>query len=287
MRFCRKWKRNLTKGVVCVIHLVFGASATGSLKHSFRKQSHKVIGFPIDFSVGPITNVHEKNGINNHFTWLKSSFHTVWGYFEDDQTVYQQSLQNLMEIEDGEQVTVWTCENATEQIGLRISCYLLKDKEVDLSMINSSNAMHDYTKHKDVRIDIRHTGECSAEQLAHFYKHSTFPISEEMKSDYVHDGESLLSSKSIVHSWRHGKVVDDIETRDDSFILDCVKRIHNERRNLEFINTTSVIGEVLGHSEQSLSDDWIEYRVQSLIQSNQLAYEGNLQSMRMYKIKVV
>lgn len=78
-----------------MIHLVFGASATGSLKYTLHKQNHKIIGFPIDFSVGPITNVHKKSGIDNYFTWLKSSFHPVWGYFEDDQAVYRQALQQL------------------------------------------------------------------------------------------------------------------------------------------------------------------------------------------------
>jgi len=42
---------------------------------------------------------------------------------------------------------------------------------------------------------------------------------------------------------------------------------------------------VYGQSEQAVSDAWIEYRVRSLIHSGQLAYEGNLESMRMYKIK--
>lgn len=52
-----------------------------------------------------------------------------------------------------------------------------------------------------------------------------------------------------------------------------------------FINATRVIGEVIGESEQVVSDAWIEYRVRSLIHSGQLAYEGNLQTMLMYKIK--
>ncbi|MBM7601074.1 hypothetical protein JOC34_003495 [Virgibacillus halotolerans] len=270
-----------------MIHLIFERAATGSLKHVLRKQKDKIIGFPIDFSVGPITNIHEKNGMKNYFTWLKSSYRIGWGYFKEDQTAYYQSLLELSEIEDGEQVTIWTCENAAEQIGLRISCYLLKNKEVELSFINTFYAMQDYMKHRDVQVDIGHTAGCSPEQLAHFYKHSTCPISEEMKSNYVQDGERLLSDKSIVRSWWQGEIVDDLETRDDPFILACATRLQNENRHVAFINATSVIGEVLGNSEQSFSDAWIEYRIRSLIHFNQLAYDGNLQSMRTYKIKVV
>lgn len=270
-----------------MIHLIFGAAATTSLKHALRKKDDRVIGFPIDFSIGPITDIHKESGIHDYFSWLNSSFHTMWRYLEGDQTTYYYSLRKLLEIEDGEQVTIWTCENATEQIGLRISCYLLKDKEVDLSYINTFQAIKDYTKHMDIKIDIRQTADCNAEQLIHFYEHSTYPITEKMKNDYVRDGKNLLDSKSVVRTWWNGEIVEDVETRDDSFILDCANRLHNENGNQEFINATKVIGEVLGRSEHLVSDIWIEYRIRSLIQSNQLAYEGDLQAMRKYKIKVL
>lgn len=270
-----------------MIHIVFGNAATGSLKHAFRKQNHKIIGFPIDFSVGPITNIHKMSGETRYFTWLKSSFRPDLGDFVGDQTAYHQSLQKLLEIEDGEQVTIWTCENATEQIGLRICCYLLKDKEVELSVVNTFTAMHDYMKYKDVQMDILRTAECHAGQLIHFYKHSTYLISAELKSDYVQEGERLLSRESIVRSWQRGKIIDDIETKDDAFILECVTRLHHEMPNLKYINAPIVIGEVLGNSTHSLSDSWIEYRIRSLIDSDRLCYEGNLRLMRMYKVKMI
>lgn len=81
------------------------------------------------------------------------------------------------------------------------------------------------------------------------------------------------------------RLINELEAGDDSFIMECANRIQNERQNLEFVNATRLIGEVLGHAEQSLSDFWIEYRIRSLIHSGQLVYEGKLQSMRMYKIK--
>jgi len=270
-----------------MIHLVFGASATGTLKHTLHEQNNTIIGFPVDFSVGPITNIHEKSGINHYFTWLKSSFNTGEELLENDQIAYQQSLQKLMGIEDGEQVTIWTCENATEQIGLRISCYLLRDKKVDLGMINTYDAIHDYMKHKDIQMDIRHTGECNTEQIRHFYKHSIGPIPGEIKSDYVQDGERLLNSKSMLRSWRLGEVIDDVETRDDAFILECVTRIHSDKQSPAFIKAARVIGEVVGHLEYPVSDSWIEYRIRSLIHANQLTYKGSLHSMRTYNIKIV
>jgi len=270
-----------------VIHFVFGDSATGSLKYALRKQNQKIIGFPIDFSIGPITNIHKDSNIKSYFAWLKYSFHKVWGNFENNQTVYQHSIQKLLDIKDGDQVTIWVCENATEQIGLRIFCNLLKEKRVELSIVNTYKAMLEYTKYKDTSFEIRNTGECNAEQLAHFYKFSTFRISNELKRTLEQDGEKLLQSTSIVRSWKQEKIIDELATRDDVFIMECVRKLHSESKYIEFINATRVVGEVIGLSEQVVSDAWIEYRVRSLIYSGQLAYQGSLHSMRMYKVKPI
>lgn len=101
------------------------------------------------------------------------------------------------------------------------------------------------------------------------------------------EGEELIQSKSFVRSWKKREIFHELETRDDSFIMDCAKKIHHEMGDSDFIHAARVIGEVVGHSEQSLSDAWIEYRIRSLIHSGHLMYDGDLQSTRMYKIKVV
>ncbi|WP_115772359.1 DUF1835 domain-containing protein [Oceanobacillus arenosus] len=51
------------------------------------------MGFPIDFSVGPINNMHKESGIKDYFSWLAASFHQMWESFEVDQPAYQQAVQ--------------------------------------------------------------------------------------------------------------------------------------------------------------------------------------------------
>ncbi|GAE93641.1 hypothetical protein JCM21714_2741 [Gracilibacillus boraciitolerans JCM 21714] len=256
-----------------MILIIFGAAATCSLKHALKSNSHEIISFPVDFSIGPITNIHKKIGIQHYFTWLQSALHSNRGNLEDDQNVFCNSLQKISEIKDGEQITIWTCENASEQIGLRICCYLLKDKNVEVNSINTFHAMNEYMKDTELRMDIRHTGDCNMTQLLHFYKHSICPVTEEMKSDYVEAGENLLNNNSIARSWLQEKVVDEKETKDDQFIQNCVKRLQIND-NKDYIKATIVIGEVIGHTDQPLSDVWIEYRIRSLIDSYQLEYEA-------------
>lgn len=262
---------------------MFGGAATGSLTYAYRNHDDKVIGFPIDFSLGPIKDIHKKSGINHYFNWLHTTYHPMWNSFQNDQSIYTESLQELLEIDNGEHVTIWTCENASEQTGLRICCSILKGKNLNLSYINTYQAMHDFTKNKDIKIDIRQTGECNSEQLKYFYDHYKKPLTDKLKGEYAEEGEKLLNSQGIVRSWQKGKIIDDKQTRDDPFILECVRRLQRED---EFIQAVKVIGEVIGHTEQPLFDAWIEYRIRSLIHSGQLDYEGSLQSMRMYHIKV-
>ena len=269
-----------------MIHLVIGATAMGSLSLNFSGEGHQVIGFPIDFSIGSIKNIHKNSSINHHFSWLKSTFSTVpWDYGEEQQG-YEEALQKLLSIKNDEQITIWTCENATEQIGIRICCYLLREKQVDISFVNTFKAMHDFTKGKNYRMDIRHSGECSAEKLQHFYENSILPISEEVRRQYEKDGENMLNSTSLLRLWEQGKIVEVTESREDSFILDCAKRIQFESQK-DYINAIKVIGIVLGESVHTLSDAWIEYRVRALIESGELVYKGDLFSIGSYEIKVV
>lgn len=268
-----------------MIHIIFGNAAAGSLKHALRKTKDQVIGFPIDFSVGPIENIHKESGIENYYAWLEETFNEFWGFSKDERNDYQAAIQSLLEINAGEEITIWTSEDASEQMGLRISCYLLKDKKVDLQLVNTFDAMNDYMMDSEIQIEIRHSGECATEHLLHFYKHASIPVSEQMKITFENDGEELLKNKSMVRNWQDGKIVDDVVTRNDAFIMKCIEK-SNENSPTEFILAARIIGEVLGHTEYRISDAWIEHRIRSLIDSGKLEYEGVIHSMRGYKIRV-
>lgn len=266
-------------------HLIFGNTAAGGLKHAFRKQNHQIISFPIDFSAGPITNIHQPGGIKEHFAWKASCFQEGQD-FHADQSVYQEALKQLAEIKDGDKLTIWTCENASEQIGLRISCYLLNGKDVELRIVNTADAMQEYMKGKEIEVIILSTGDCNAKQLIHFYDHSYSYITKEMRQTFEQEGEELLKHVSLARSWKQGEIIDELETRDDTLIIEYIKGVEQEGEEETFINAARVVGGVLTESDQFFSDLWIEYRIRSLIQSGYLMYEGSLQSMRTYSVKV-
>lgn len=268
-----------------MIHIVTGDSAATALKHAFRGSNHQIYTLPLNFSVGPINAIHEEEGIHRHFEWLDSSFNFRNDQFAQQEETYRQSLDKVRYLKNGEQVNIWACENAAEQIGLRLVCYLIAGKKVELSMVNTAEAMDEFMKDSDIQIEIRHSGECTGKQLSHFYKHSRTWMPETMAAALAGEAERLLSGTSLLRSWKQGEVQDNVETRDDEFILECVREQQTEDSNDGFVKAVCVVGQVFGESYHIYSDSWIDYRIRSLIHSGQLISRGDLGSIRSYEVR--
>lgn len=266
-------------------HIIFGRAASASLTYALRRKEDEVIGFPVDFSAGPLNHIHTEEGIHGYFSWLQSAYAAKWSDPLEEQASYLQALQRIHAIEQNEEIIIWTCENAAEQIGLRICAYLLKEKNMQLYTINTFNAMLENQKDKNITIHIRHTGECSPEQLAQFYESSLQLISGEARSRLEDEGAQILHSESLLRSWNSSQIVHEEESRHDAFILDCVKQLEKETAQSEFIPAVRAVGEVLGQLEEAVSDAWIEYRIRSLIKGGSLLHEGNMLRKLSYKIK--
>ncbi|WP_157827634.1 DUF1835 domain-containing protein [Niallia nealsonii] len=85
--------------------------------------------FADNFSIGPIWNLHEEPGLSNRNYWLKNHL-----LFEEDeweqQAKYMREVHSkLNTISEKIPIYIWTCDNAHEQIGLRMALFLLKEKK--------------------------------------------------------------------------------------------------------------------------------------------------------------
>lgn len=269
-----------------MIHIVNGESAAAALTYVFRETDDQIIPLPVDFSVGPITAIHLESGVTVRAEWEASSFHPLNNRSDEALSIYERSLKDLKDVPNGAQLTIWTCENASEQIGLRIACLLLAGKQVELSLVNTQKALNEYLKNQELQQNIRHSGECNAKQLAHFYRHSSHPIPIDLRTAFEEAGKNLLQSTSQTRSWKNGETLKEAETRDDAFIMDCIKGQTAESAGNEYVDAIRVIGEAYGQSEQPLSDSWIDYRIRCLIRNGQIAFKGDLESMNTYKIKI-
>ncbi|MGH2317978.1 DUF3658 domain-containing protein [Planococcus sp. SE5232] len=67
------------------------------------------------------------------------------------------------------------------------------------------------------------------------------------------DGKNLLHSTSQVRTWKNGEIIEEAETRDDAFIIDCIKGQVAESVDSEYVDAIRVIGEAYAClSSQSL-----------------------------------
>lgn len=270
-----------------MIHIVNGESAAAVLKNTFSETTDQIISLPIDFSVGPITAVHLENGVSIRTVWEAASFHRLNNRSDEALSIHQRSLKELQDVKNGEQLTIWTCENASEQIGLRIACFLLTGKQVELSVVNTQQALNEYLKDQEIQQTVRHSGECNAKQLAHFYNYSSLLLATDTRTAFEKDGKNLLYSTSQVRTWKNGEIIEEAETRDDAFIIDCIKGQVAESAGNDYVDAIRVIGEAVGLSEHPISDSWVDHRIRTLIEDGQISFKGDLHSMRSYKIKAV
>ncbi|WP_203333536.1 DUF1835 domain-containing protein [Planococcus beigongshangi] len=267
-------------------HFVIGDSAAGSMKLAFRGKDHAIHPLSLDLSVGPIAAIHEEEGLVRHIDWLRSSFSYEDDYVDHQSETYRQTLRKIKSLKDGDPVTFWMSGNAAEEIGLRLFCFLTADKKLDLSVVNTAEAMDELMRDTDIRVEIRHSGECNNKQMAHFFKHSRKQLPEETKAALVEEMMGLLATASLLRSWEQGEILDADETWDDAFILERVHELGEQAENDGFVKATRVIGEVLGNSYHIYSDSWIEYRLRSLIRSGKLLSRGDLGSMRTYEVRL-
>lgn len=65
-----------------------------------------------------------------------------------------------------------------------------------------------------------------------------------------------------------------------------MKNFHEKKNNKEFIKSAKIIGEVIGHLNQYVGDQFIEYRILRLIVDGVFDMEGVPRAMRYYSIRL-
>ncbi|MGY4758443.1 DUF3658 domain-containing protein [Paenibacillus caseinilyticus] len=66
----------------------------------------------------------------------------------------------------------------------------------------------------------------------------------------------------------------------DSTLTAVVEQLHRERNNQEWIRSARVVGEMIGHLEQDIGDEYVEYRLRHLIYQGVLEIQGVPRGMR-------
>ncbi|MGX1470926.1 uncharacterized protein DUF1835/uncharacterized protein DUF3658 [Bacillus sp. 153480031-1] len=275
-----------------MIHIIFGAAAAGSLKQAVREmkqdQIDDIIAFDDIYSIGPLLHLHEHKGQANRIEWLRNVMSNEFGYFDDLVNDQHKMLQQIKEIKAGSRILIWTGSNAHEQIGLRYAVYLLKEKRVELSVINITTAFDQLFNTNTRRMDIRHSGEIASEKFKILYesKEHIHPVTKEERERLQNEWLSLAKENHTLRIWKKGQTISVPEDEFDAYLVKMAKRLHQSAPEEEYIVTPRLIGEVIGHLDQCIGDDFIEYRLKTLIDQGIFDMKGKRTSMRYYSFKL-
>ena len=263
-------------------HIVFGDSASGSLKFALKEQKkEKVIPFSDLFSIGPVWHLHDAQGITHRFEWLKKHLGMEEEELFNYERKFKRTLLEIEEIPSHHPILIWAGKNPHEQTGLRLALYLLKEKKNDIFIIHTDETFHHlFTTH--------HMGEFNADQLQQMYENekNRHALTQKQRKTLEQQWEQLSAEKYILRRWENNEVIHVPETYYDEFIINTVKRLHQEQNDTEYFLAARIIGEVVGHLDQYIGDQFIEYRVIRLIVDGIFDVDGVPKSMLQYRIKI-
>jgi Domain of unknown function (DUF1835) len=124
------------------------------------------------FSVGPVWQLHEKSGQEARLDWVKNSINYEFNDFYEYKLGLQKTTNQIKSIPEDELITIWIAENSHEQTGLRYVLYLLKERNNDMIIINTTKTYAEYFSRSDIKYVVLHTGEISPENLQIIYEQS-------------------------------------------------------------------------------------------------------------------
>ena len=196
---------------------------------------------------------------------------------------------NCNRIPEGHPITIWIAENAHEQTGLRFVLHLLKGRTNPITTINTTNYYSELFNTKDVSYIISHTGEISSDRLQVIYEQSKHdkPLNDSERAILEQEWMTLASSHELLRIYQDEKIESVSVDHYDSYIVNLARQLQRECGPEEFMPAMRLIGEVIGHLEQYVGDDFLEFRVRTLVQDGIFEMEGKFEGMRFYSIRLI
>ena len=275
-----------------VVHILFGDSASGSLKNALKEMGlqdeEKVISFSDLFSIGPVWQLQDKVGLNQRYDWIKNHLIFDDDYMDEYQHNFNDTTSMIQAIPQNTKIIIWGGENSHEQTALRYVMYLLKGKNYDIVLMDTTKQYKNHFDVPDTDCYPLHTGEIIPEKLRLIYEkgRKVSPISQEQCEKLVKEWQELSSTQEVLRVWENQEIMSVEETYYDDYIINKAKKLHKERENNDFMKSARLIGEVIGYLNQYIGDEYFEYRVRHLIMNGVFEIEGVPKAMRFYSVRL-
>ncbi|KEI05461.1 DUF1835 domain-containing protein [Clostridium botulinum] len=260
-----------------VIHMCFSASASGSLKVALKQniiKGNRVIPFYDNLSEGKIGDL--KN-LEDRIEWYKNidceediSKQDVYQYKRD----YERYRKKVSKLTDNDIIYIWYGECSTDICGMMYVLELLKDKLPKIYLINVSNLIEENQYHAFIT---RSVSEIMSEDMNKYIEFKKI-LDKDTYKYILEEWGVLKKENTMLRIFENGKVK---SANKDYFDLDILK---NTDKNLK--RAARTVGNVLGFSNQNISDDYIFWRVRELINLGYIEYTGEFGIMRKMEIKI-
>ncbi|MEK5100756.1 DUF1835 domain-containing protein [Cytobacillus sp. FSL M8-0252] len=265
------------------IHIVFSDSSAGSLKQAIKKlnMSDRVITIPINFSIGPLWQLHQIEGLEKRRDWLFEHINLEDEFIFDYIPRIEESWMKLQALPEQCKIFIWGCENAHEQAGIAYAVYLLREKNNQVYIGLDQEHQQSLT-----RQDILHTGELAPEQWMEYIKNveNYLLLSIDERQKWIELWVTLAQSKDVfLRTWKEGRLTPVSEHYLDEMIIAKAREL---QKGKEFMKSTRLIGEVIGHLDQPIGDLFIEYRLRTLAFLGVFELKGVPRAMRFYSVRL-
>ncbi|OAB35880.1 hypothetical protein PMSD_12850 [Paenibacillus macquariensis subsp. defensor] len=276
------------------VHVMFGDSSAAGLKFTLKqmglRSQHHVMIVRDNYAVGPMQQLDMPEGRVYRREWFRERMHLHDGddNFMYDEDFFNKIVAEIVRIPEHIPITIWTGNNALEQIGVRYALNLFRNKSNPIYVINTAVDSHTLFDTPELTIDYRHTGEIIPEKLGKIMKHNECKaaITRAQREAFEQEWLNLSGNSSVLRVWEQQEIIHVNEDYYDEYIIETVSKLHNNFGNHEFIKSTRVIGEVIGNLEQFLTDSFFEHRLRQLIYSGILEIKGVPKAMRYYSVRL-
>lgn len=260
---------------------VFGDSARGSLKyfliHKKNTADSTIINVADIFSLGPLNAYGNPEGYQNRNTWFNDFFEKINGD-EESKNYFEEAVKGIKneikDIKNEDKILICYGSNSSDITGLMYLASILKDKKENIYIINVSETEVEDGKGRIYRP--KAFAEIHPEKFDLFFQEMKI-WNETSRREYEKSWEILTKETHTLRRLEKGKIISIDDDYYDGYILDkCPK---------DFVMCARIIGEVMGHSEDFLSDSFVYWRIMILIEKGLIDFSGTLDSMTQFSIR--
>ncbi|WP_211748251.1 DUF1835 domain-containing protein [Paenibacillus sp. Marseille-Q4541] len=277
------------------VHFMFGMSEQGILKAALHKAEirhvHQVISFNDWFAYGPLEQLHQAGGENKRLTWLSerlSNYERLYTYNPDHQT--GRIVETIESLPDHTNISIWHGDHAHDQIGVRFVLSLIKDREMNISLVNPTQGTPIKDELNDLAVPSSYPVSLSqlkvTDYIPFLHKLNELRIlTQEERSDFVKEWERISTDRTLFRIWENGLFrlcTDDVLDQDLQQVMTEQSPLYPD----QYVPASKVVSEVLlKRPSYYLRKDFLEYRLRWLIENKQILFKGAPGQLHRYSVK--